>query len=354
MNEFRMDSRGANRRHSSRRELLRSLGMGAAALAGANVLAQSAKDAPGKGNRRIDVHHHMMPPFIDLWAGRKWSPEVSLETMDKFGTETAILSVTGLQPMFADLFYDGSERAHKFVRQCNDFGGKTAADNKKRFGFFGGLPLPDVDLSLKEIEYVFESLKADGIALFSNTGDRWLGDPLFKPVMQELNRRRAVVFIHPSVARCCRGLVPGVGDTTVEFDFDTTRTVGSLLYNGVLAEMPDIKFIVNHSGAAVPVLSGRMRDQVRGQQGKSIPGGPEGAWEELRKLYFECAHATFQAPIAAAMKFAPTTQLLFGTDFPVWTYDTTTSHIPDLNLPPDVQHAMDRGNAERLFPRLKA
>jgi 6-methylsalicylate decarboxylase len=176
---------------------------------------------------------------------------------------------------------------------------------------------------------------------------------LFKPVMQELNRRKAVVFIHPSVARCCRGLIPGVGDTTVEFDFDTTRTIGSLLYNGVLAQMPDIKFIVNHSGAAVPVLAGRMKDQVRGKQGASIPGGAEGAWDEMRKLYFECAHATFLAPISAVMNFAPPTQILFGTDFPVWPYDTTTSHIPDLNFPEDLRLAFDRGNAERLFPRLK-
>jgi predicted TIM-barrel fold metal-dependent hydrolase len=170
--------------------------------------------------------------------------------------------------------------------------------------------------------------------------------------MQELSRRKAIVFIHPSVAKCCRGLVPGVGDTTVEFDFDTTRTIGSLLYNGVLAQMPDIRFIVNHSGAAVPVLAGRMKDQVRGDQGKVIPGGPAGAWDELRKLYFECAHATFPAPIAAVTRFAPTTQLLFGTDFPVWPYETTASLIPDLKLPAAVQHAMDRGNAERLFPRL--
>ena len=147
----------------SRRDLLQSAAA-AAALSTANMFAQPGKDSvPGKGNRRIDVHHHMMPPFIDLWRERKWSPEVSLEAMDKFGTETAILSVTGLQPLFADLFYENSEKTHKFVRQCNDFGGKTASDNRKRFGFFGCLPLLDPELSLKEIEYVMDSLKADGI-----------------------------------------------------------------------------------------------------------------------------------------------------------------------------------------------
>jgi len=338
---------------ASRRDLLKSLGV-AVLLPASELLGQAGRGPTGTGRRRIDVHHHMLPPMIELWAARHWSPEVSLETMDKFETETAILSVTGLQPLFADPFYDGSQRARKLVRDTNEFGAKAARDNPRRFGFFAALPLPDLDASLKEIEYGFDSLKADGVMMFSDTGDKWLGDPLFRPIMEELNRRKAVVFIHPSVPNCCRGMVAGVGDTTLEFDLDTTRTIGSLLYNGVLAQMPDIRFIVNHSGAAVPVLAGRMRDSVRGEQGKVIPGGPDGAWEELRKLYYECAHATFQAPIAAVTKFAPPSQLLFGTDYPVWPYETTTSHIPDLNLPPDLEHAMDRGNAERLFPRLKA
>jgi predicted TIM-barrel fold metal-dependent hydrolase len=338
---------------ANRRDLLESLGA-AALLSGSLLLGQPSPGPTRVRRRRIDVHHHMMPSLIDLWANRHWSPEVSLETMDKFETETAILSITGLQPQFADPFYDGSERARKLVRDTNEFGAKVAHDNPARFGFFAALPLPDRDASLKEIEYSFDALKADGVMLFSNTGDKWLGDPLFRPIMEELNHRKAAVFIHPSVAKCCRGLVPGVRDTTLEFDLDTTRTVGSLLYNGVLAQMPDIHFIVNHSGAAVPALAGRMRDQVRGEQGRVIPGGPAGAWDELRKLYFECAHATFQAPFAAVTKFAPTTQLLFGTDYPVWPYETTTSLIPELNLPPDLEHALDRGNAERLFPRLKS
>ena len=82
---------------------------------------------------RIDVHHHMMPAFIDLWSARKWSPQVSIEAMDKFGTETAIyLSVTGLTPSYAGLpFYDGSERARTFIRRMNDYGAKVASDNPK-------------------------------------------------------------------------------------------------------------------------------------------------------------------------------------------------------------------------------
>jgi predicted TIM-barrel fold metal-dependent hydrolase len=271
--------------------------------------------------------------------------------MDKFGTETAILSVTGLTPSYADLFYDGSERARMFIRRMNEYGAKVASDNPKRFGHFVVLPMPDVDLALKEIEYAFDTLKADGIVMFTDTGDKWPGDPLFRPVYQEINRRKAAVFFHPTVPKCCRGLIPGTGDTTLEFDFDTTRAVTSLLNNGVLAQMPDIRFIINHAGAAFPALSGRIKDQVRGKQGASIPGGSAGALEEMRKLYFEVAHATFPAPLAAMMKLAPTSQYLFGTDFPVWPYDTTVGPLYETVLPADVQLALDRGNAARLFPK---
>jgi 6-methylsalicylate decarboxylase len=330
----------------SRRDLLRTIGLGAAA---ATIPLTQIKAQSKRG--RIDVHHHMLPPFIDLWSARKWSPQQSIEIMDKFGTESTVLSITGLTPSYADLFYDGSERAKAFVRRMNDYGAKVASDNPKRFGFFAALPMPNQDDCLKEIEYALDTLKADGVMMFTDTGDKWPGDPMFRPVFQELNRRKAVLFFHPSVPKCCRGLIPGTGDTTVEFDFDTTRAIVSLLNNGVLAQMPDIKIIVNHAGAAVPALSGRIKDQVRNEQGKVIPGGPAGALEELRKLYFEVAHATFGPPLAAMMKLAPSTQYLWGTDFPVWPYETTVGPLYDTPLPADVEFALNRGNAARLFPK---
>jgi len=336
----------AKERAITRRDWIQALTAGAAALA----LPAGIVNAQVKRGR-IDVHHHMMPPFVDLWTPRKWSPQVSLETMDKFGTETSVLSVTGLTPLYADLFYDNSERAKKLIRQMNDYGAKVASDNPKRFGFFAALPMPDVDACIKEIAYTFDTLKCDGVMMFTDTGDKWPGDPLYRPIFDELNRRKAVLFFHPSVPKCCRGLIPGTGDTTLEFDFDTTRAIVSLLNNGVLAQCPDIRIIVNHAGAAVPALSGRIKDQVRNKQGASIPGGSAGALEELRKLYFEVAHATFGPPLAAMMKLAPSTQYLWGTDYPVWPYETTVGPLYDTPMPPDVQYALDRGNAARLFPK---
>jgi len=318
----------------------------------------------GSGRRgRIDVHHHMLPPFQPSVANRNYTPQVSLDAMDKFGVESAILSLT----IASDYLYDGTEKSIKFAREANEYGAKAMQMNPRRLGFFAALPAKSIDASLKEIEYAFDTLKCDGVGFFTNTGDKWWGDPMFLPIFDELNRRKSAVFFHPTVGNCCHNLA-GLGDGVVEFDFDTTRTVVSLLYSGVLSRCQDIQWIINHSGAAIPALAGRIKDRVPGASTNTVGRGgsapnirsegksaktPNGAYYELKRLYFECAHATYPMPIAALRAFAPPTQYLFGTDFPIEPMETTVEQFPNLKLPGDVQHALDRGNAERLWPKFK-
>jgi len=341
----------------TRRDLIKAtLAAGGAMLPFSGLLAQPKKGSNGRG--RIDVHHHMLPPFQPSVAARKYTPQVSLDEMDKFGTESAILSLT----IAGDILYTGTDKAIDFARQANEFGAKAVQMNPKRFGFFASLPAKSVDATLKEIEYAFDTLKCDGVSLFTNTGDKWWGDPMFLPMFDELNRRNAAIFFHPTVANCCHNLA-GLGDGVVEFDFDTTRTVVSLLYNGVLSRCQNIKWILNHSGAAVPTLAGRVKDRVPGAS--SNPNGkfnrtegksdkiPNGTFHELQRLYYECAHATYAMPMAALRAFVPPTQLLFGTDFPIEPTESTVEQFPAIKLPSDVQHALDRGNAERLWPKFK-
>lgn len=349
----------------TRRDLLRTMAAagGAALMPVGGLMGQA-----GNGRRgRIDVHHHMLPPFQPNMAARKYTPQLSLDAMDKFGTELTILSLT----VAGEYLYDGTEKSIKFARQANEYGAKAMQDHPKRFGFFASLPAKSTDATLKEIEYAFDTLKCDGVVLFTNTGDKWWGDPMFLPMFDELNRRQAAVFLHPIGANCCHNLA-GIGDGVVEFDFDTTRTVVSLLFNGVLSRCQDIKWIINHSGAAIPTLAGRIKDRVPGGSsngGNGVPGGPSryntspdrdhtpktpnGVYYELKRLYYECAHATYPMPMAALRAFAPPTQYLFGTDFPIEPMESTVLNFPVLRLPSDVQHALDRGNAERLWPRLK-
>jgi predicted TIM-barrel fold metal-dependent hydrolase len=353
MNSHHSGCAGATRRDM----LKKSMALGATAfLPLSELIAQAKKGFRGRG--RVDVHHHMLPPFQPNMTTRNYTPQVSLDAMDKFGVESAVLSLT----IAAEYLYDGTEKSIKFAREANEYGAKAMQANPKRLGFFATLPAKSVDASLKEIEYAFDTLKCDGVALFTNTGDKWWGDPMFLPIFDELNRRKSAVFFHPTVANCCHNLA-GVGDGVVEFDFDTTRTVVSLLFNGVLSRCQDIKWILNHSGAAIPALAGRIKDRVPGAgsntDGKSTPTEgksaktPNGAYYELKRLYFECAHATYPMPIAALRAFAPPTQYLFGTDFPIEPMETTVVQFPNLKLPADVQHAMDRGNAERLWPKFK-
>ena len=296
---------------------------------------------------RIDVHHHMLPAFAPGGANQNWTPAKSLDAMDRNNVTTAILSgVTFPEPL-----NDGTEKGRALARQVNEFAAKTAKDNPGRFGFFAAVPLIDTEGSLKEIAYAFDTLKADGVTMNSSAGMKWPGDPSQMPVFEELNRRRTTVFLHPNTTPfCCKTFPPGVNAAMSEFDNDVNRAVLSLLINGVFTKFPDIKFIVSHSGGTTAALAGRIQDRVPKNREDLYPFG---ALDKLRRLYYEIGHASFPWVIAGLMKFVPVTQVMFGTDFPIEPYESTTRNIPDLGLSSDVLYAVDRGNAERLFPKFK-
>ena len=188
-----------------------------------------AAQAPA-AKRRIDVHHHFLPQFhVDamMAPGRRaagspprWSPASSLEEMDKSGIATAVLSI--VQP--GVWFGDNVEEARALARQLNDYGARLVRDHPGRFGLFAVIAPPDVQGSLNEIEYAFDTLKADGIALLTSYQNKYLGDASFAPVYEELNRRKAVVYVHPTSPACCQGLVPGIPPSSIEYATDSTRT----------------------------------------------------------------------------------------------------------------------------------
>ena len=165
-----------------------------------DVLAQNADPKP----HRIDIHHHLSPPSYiaaSVAAGfgdgpmRKWTPESSLADMDKAGIAVAMLSVTT-----PGINFTSGEAARKLARECNEYAAKLVADHPGRFGGFAILPLTDIDGSLNEISYALDTLKLDGVGLLTSYHDKWLGDPTFLPVMEELNRRKVVVYTHPTAA----------------------------------------------------------------------------------------------------------------------------------------------------------
>jgi predicted TIM-barrel fold metal-dependent hydrolase len=322
------------------------------------VGAQVASAPTGAGPNRIDVHHHMLPPaYLAITRERigqitpnpevvNWTPARTLEQMDRFGIATSMLSLP-----LPGVWFGGRETSRKLARVSNEYGAQVSGDRRERFGFFASIPLPDVDASLTEIAYAFDTLNADGIALQTSYDDRWPGDPAFAPVFDELHRRKAVVFVHPTEPVCCANLVAGVPTSVAEFLFDTTRAVLSFLVNGTFARCSDIRFVFCHAGGTMPVLAARINTFVQAQPALA-DSVPNGVVHELRRLYYDVANATNPSSLAALMNLVPSSQVLWGTDYPYRNINLTADGWETYAITDDVRRAIDGGNALRLFPRL--
>ena len=220
---------------------------------------------------RIDIHHHFSPPqWIAEVKGRQllqpananWTPARSIEDMDKGGVAAAAISITN-----PGLWFGDKEITRRIARECNEFGAKLVQQYPTRFGLFAALPLPDVDATLKEIEYAFDVLKADGAHFMTSYGDTWLGDAAYAPVMDELNRRKAVVHVHPTAANCCRNLVPDVSPGIMEYGTDTTRAMLGVLFSGDRGALPGHSLHLVARRRHCPVPGGAHRPFFTQRQG---------------------------------------------------------------------------------------
>jgi predicted TIM-barrel fold metal-dependent hydrolase len=305
---------------------------------------------------RIDVHHHFAPPFhveAMMAPGRrtggappKWSPQLSLEDMDKSGIATAVLSA--VQP---GVWYGNNvEEARTLARKLNEYGATMAKDHPGRFGLFACISPPDVQGSLKEIEYALDTLKADGIGLMTSYQDKYLGDPSFAPVYEELNRRKAVIYVHPTTPDCCRGLVPGIPPGSIEYATDSTRTIAHVVFSGTATKFPDIRWIFSHSGGTLPFLTSRF---VRLAQEKKPAFLPNGPLPEFRKFNYELAQGNTPGQIAALLKMVSISQVLYGTDYPFRDGAEVNQGIADWGFSAADLRAIEFENARKLLPGLK-
>jgi predicted TIM-barrel fold metal-dependent hydrolase len=277
-----------------------------------------------------------------------WSPQISLEAMDRNGIQTAVTSFGPPGFWFGNL-----EETKKLVRQCNEYCADLRRDHPGRFGIFAVLPMPDVDATLKEIEYAFDVLKVDGVQMMTNVDNAYPGDPKFAPVLDELNRRKAVLYFHPIPAKYGTPVLDMFPPATLEFPFDTTRAVLSLLYGGTLARCHDMRFIFSHAGGTVPYLAARMaRLTIREDFAKAVP---EGALAELRRLYFDTALTTDKIAFGSLLQLVEPDHVVFGSDFPQ-APETTMSHsvrgIGELGLSAGALRGIQRDNAVKLMPNL--
>jgi predicted TIM-barrel fold metal-dependent hydrolase len=283
---------------------------------------------------------------LALGRGRQraagWTPAADLEQMDAAGIALAIGSIS-----IPGVWFGDAALARRMAREWNDYAATVVSDHPKRFGFFAVIAPPDIDGSLTEIEYVLDVLKADGIALMSHYDGRWLGDDRFRPVMSELNRRQAVVFVHPAAVPE-EQTVPGIKSHVLEGPFDTTRTIVSLLVNGVLSNCPNIRFVFAHGGGAIPYLAGRLTALAHGSGAMQA----DRIRDQLSRLYFDTALSMNASTLAALTAFSPGSQILLGTDSPILSAEAEIGAWQKIGLDPSLRGLIERDNAAALLRRV--
>jgi 6-methylsalicylate decarboxylase len=336
-------------------------GLAAAATAPA-IPAFAQAPAAKPAGKRIDVHHHFLPPQymkeeherINFGHGGvsasqmlAWNPSQSLEVMDQNGITTAIVSITTPGVWFGDV-----AAGRRLSRMWNDYAAEQIQKYPGRYGLFAVAPLPDVEGSLAEIAYALDTLKADGIGFLSTYAGKYLGEASFAPVFEELNRRKAIVYVHPTVAACCGSAIPGLQPQAIEYPFDTTRTITSLLINGTFVKNPNIRWIFSHGGGATPMMAGRMAETV-GRRPNAAEVMPNGVLAELRKLYYDTASAASPGSMAALRLMAPADHILFGSDYPFVKAAHGIEELHHTQMSEAEREGIDRGNAMALIPRLK-
>ena len=310
---------------ANRRQFIATVAAAGVAAAAPRFLL--AGQSPAADTRtRIDIHQHFVSPgFLamitaksattkipGLAAWKGFTPARAVETLDRVGIERAMLSITAPGVWFGD-----PQEARRLAREMNEYAAaQMVGAHKGRFGLFAVLPLPDVPGSLAEIAFALDTLKADGVGLLTSYGDKWLGDAAFTPVLEELNRRRAIVYTHPTDAQCCGDLIPGVANQMLEYPTDTTRTIVSLIVSNTATRFPDIRFIFSHAGGTITAIAGRLLGPAAPPDAFSRPPEPDSRLFHLRRFYYDTAGSTNPVAMTALKTLVPTSQILFGTDAP--------------------------------------
>jgi predicted TIM-barrel fold metal-dependent hydrolase len=336
--------------------------------ASAFLASDDAAQTPPSAARVIDCHHHYgSPAWIANLAAREghktpgfttnlglnslrgYTPARDIESMDRDGVAAAMLSCTEPGVWFGD-----PDEARRLARDMNDFGARMVSDHRNRFGLFGVLPIPAVEDSLREIEYVFDTLKADGVGILTSYGNHWLGEPMFQPVFDELNRRKAVVYVHPIDALCCQELMPNTGAPVIEFNTDTSRAIFSLIGAGAATRYSDIRFIFSHAGGTMPSLVERFGiggpDDLA--DNLSRPAEKDSRLFHLRRFYYDTAQSSNPVQMQALKSIVGASQIVFGTDYP---FGSAAKHLAGLEkcgFSAQELRGIHSQNALRILPAL--
>lgn len=302
---------------------------------------------------RIDTHQHIVPPRYGAWLHEQglsagglpipdWSLEGALDMMQAARIERAVLSISTPGVHLGD-----DAQARDMAREVNEFCADLVKQHPQRFGFFATLTLPDVEGAIAEARYALDVLKADGVVLLANAGGTYLGDPAWEPLMDELNQRHAVVFVHPSFLP--GPSVEGIPAYAADFLLDTTRAALSYAKSGALERYPHLKVILSHGGGFLPYAAERVARVC------SPDGGNPAGIDRLQQFYFDVALSSSPYALPALLAFAKPSHILYGSDWP-HAPKARGLHFADMldafALSAEQRSAIHRGNALALFPRL--
>ncbi len=344
----------------SRRDAIARL---AGAAAGLSVLGPRSLAQQPTENTRFDLHHHFFPPIAKTRYGpfpplQNYSPQKSIEAMDQAGITAAFLS---LPVSLGDDAAAIRKEAAGFAREANEYAARAVSDYPGRFGLFAYLPLPDIDASLREIEYAFDTIGADGVGLLTSYGNRWLGDTTFHPVFDELNRRGSVVYSHPLDGPCCHALLPNTIPQTVEWNTDTARAIWSVINDGtdrppvttpgtsMATRYANIRFVWSHGGGSLLGLVGRFLGHGSTRNvDLSQPPAPNSKLSHLRRFYYDTALSANRVQMQALEALVGPSQIVFGSDFPFMAVLDTVESLRRCGLTAEELRGIDSENALRI------
>ena len=312
-------------------------------------------------SRVVDLHQHVIPGFY--WEASneggnaagginppRWSLDGAIAYLDDAGIDVAVPSISTPGVHFGD---DRAARA--LARRVNEYLAEIKRERPDRFGGFAALPLPDVDGALEQIEYALDVLGLDGVSVLSNAGGTYLGDSRFDPVFAELQRRHAVVFVHPNASPDPIAHTLGLPDALLDYPADTSRAIAKLHYSNTFARTPDVKYVFSHAGGTIPFVASRFGivDEM-----DVIPGAQErGSFTEVvRRLYWDTASAFSDHVLHLVRSVAGLDNVVFGTDYPYPRDEISIGGLRSVQgtaeLDDDERRGVLGGTAQRLFPRL--
>ncbi|KAL8919580.1 MAG: hypothetical protein Q9208_006697 [Pyrenodesmia sp. 3 TL-2023] len=315
---------------------------------------------------KIDVHHHILPDFYEKLLAQAnipvgtsiphWSPQVSLDLMDKLHISTAVLSLSAPGAMIAG----DADQVRSLARRWNEHAAEIRSKHPDKFAFFAALPgLTDPEGALAEIKHAFEVLQADGITLFTSYGGKYLGAQEFEPIWAELDQHHAVVHVHPIHSREAPFTTPFLPQPLIDYPHESARTASDLVLSGRKGQVPNCAIILSHAGGTLPIVSERLSSLSNtifaGLLTENSPRGDQ-ILKHLKSFYFDLAISGSANVLDTLLKWVPHDRILYGSDFPFagGVERSSDKALEGYEMDDQLRRMIYRENALRLFPRMRS